>query len=118
MTDKTIEQIREIIDDLQHKKAEIDAQVNEAKRVFASGGKGADVGWLRRAEHASRLTGIDIQHWQVELSKLRKAEKRANSERFEASFIEQARRLLPPETFDMVMRATHLAPDSHGHAQL
>ena len=103
---KTSEEIRAILDDLMGKKISIDAQVADAKRGFAAGGKAASREWLNRAEYAQRMTGLDIQYWQGELGRARKAEKLENSARMEANFIEQARRLLPPDTFMAIMQAT------------
>lgn len=103
---KTSEEIRAILDDLMGKKISIDAQVADAKREFAAGGKAANREWLNRAEYAQRMTGLDIQYWQGELGRVRKAEKLANGARMESNFIEQARRLLPPETFMTIMQAT------------
>ena len=106
MAEHTVEEIRAILDDLMGRKIAIDAQVADAKRAFASGGKAANREWLNRAERAQHMTGRDIHYWQGELGRVRKAEKLANAARMEASFIEQARRLLPPETFMAIMMAT------------
>lgn len=109
MADHTAEEIRAILDDLMGRKIAIDAQVADAKRQFASGGKAANREWLNRAERAQHMTGRDIHYWQGELGRVRKAEKLANAARMEANFIEQARRTLPPETFMVIMQATQAA---------
>lgn len=105
MADHTAEEIRAILDDLMGRKIAIDAQVADAKREFAAGGKAANREWLNRAERAQHMTGRDIHYWQGELGRVRKAEKLANAARMESNFIEQARRLLPPQTFMAIMTA-------------
>jgi hypothetical protein len=105
MAEQTSEEIRAILDDLMGRKIAIDAQVADAKRAFAAGGRASDPEWLNRAERAQRMTGRDIHYWQGELARVRKAEKAANAEKMERNFIEQARRLLPPETFMTIMSA-------------
>ncbi len=105
MAEKTSDEIRAILDELMGKKIAIDGQVADAKREFASGGRAADREWLNRAEHAQRMTGQGIHYWQGELARARKAEKQANAQSMERNFIEQARRMLPSETFMAIMTA-------------
>lgn len=67
--------------------ASVRAQITEAKREFASGGRGADPDWLRRAESAARVLGKASQVLQARLGEVRRAASEANREALKEAII-------------------------------
>lgn len=111
----SIDALEVSITNLIAKKADIDEQVNFAKRTAAAGGEYADPDWLGRSELAARLTGRDIRIMQDALGKKKRAEKDARSsaniassreaskERhatFSGAFIKIAKEQLPESMFN------------------
>ena len=97
--------IRAHLAQLQADKDSIDAQIRQAKRVARGTGRYASNDWLRRAEDASSIKGRTMAKLQVELAAALKAERREQSNTFDASFVKHARAMLSPEVFSKIVEA-------------
>jgi len=90
--------------------AQIRAQIDMAKAEQRQSGEYADAGWFARANTALHFRGREHQMLQLEFAKKRKAAnelkaKLANQD-FERRFMFNAKRILPPETYQAIMLTT------------
>lgn len=102
-------------DGLLHLKIQIDArigvlksQIAEAKRTFTATGRRANYKEFCSWEKELRDLGAESQSVQFKLKKLNDSIRAANRERFENRFVEVARNVLDPETFEKIMSRVSL----------
>ena len=89
---------------------QIRAQIDMAKAEHKQGAGYANASWFARATAAMHIRGREHQMLQLEFAKKRKAAneikaKRENEE-FERRFMFNAKRVLPPETYQAIMVTT------------
>lgn len=99
------DEIRYAIEHLQLERCNITAQIDSAKRSFASGGAPADHKWLTAAEKAKRLKGVQIGQLQRQLSEVLKEERAARTSKgafFGQVFMEVAQKMLPQDVYEQI----------------
>jgi hypothetical protein len=79
--------------------ASVKTGIEEAKAKAISTGEYSDPMWFHRARTAQRFKGMQHQRLLKRLAELRRVNRAVKQSSFEARFIQAARRLLNPETF-------------------
>lgn len=89
---------------------QIRAQIDMAKAEHKQGAGYANASWFARANTALHIRGREHQMLQLEFSKKRKAaneiKAKRDNEEFERRFMTNAKRVLPPETYQAIMVTT------------
>jgi len=86
---------------------QIRAQLDSAKALARQNGNYADANWFARATTALHIRGREHQMLQLEFAKKRKAANRAQGVQFERQFMYAAKRILPDEMYQAIIRAAH-----------
>lgn len=98
----TEQEVRQKLETVQLKMAHLKGTIDRAKADYQSG-KEVDKVWFNKLRYAKRMTGIEIQNLQVELGKLKTAERKKNGQlglNVEKAFFRIARSRLDESLFE------------------
>lgn len=83
--------------------AAIRAKIDRAKADKIITGQYSDPDWFARVNAALRFKGMEHQRLQRIAGRLARQERAASARRFEQAFVDQARKVLKPDTFAAII---------------